>query len=121
MPTKKTSRSRQKTQLQPSFDIFFQLLSDISTVSEAKLFVEDFFTESEKQMFAKRLAILLALKEGNSYEEIRKKYGVSSATISSVAETMSSKGLQLVLQKIETEQWADAWAEKIIKMLGLEK
>ena len=113
--SKKSSDPRVSAHLKNTSDLFLQLLSDLASIQEVKLFVKDFFTKSEQQMFAKRLAILLALKEGKSYDQIRKRYGVSSATISSVAEVMSSKGLQLVVQKIETERWADALADRIMR------
>lgn len=118
MKNKKSSDSRQSNRLKIPTNLLLQLLTDLSSVGEARSFFQDFFTNSERQMFAKRLAILFALKEGKSYEEIRKLYGVSSATISSVAETMSNKGMQLIIQKIETDQWADAWAERIMKIFG---
>lgn len=94
---------------------FFQVTGDLRTGSEARLFLTDFLTESERMTFAKRLAIAVELEDGKSYEEIRKIYGVSSATISSVAEMMSKDGVQLALKKVKTEQWADAWADKILK------
>lgn len=118
MKNKKSSDSRQSNRLKIPTNLLLQLLTDLSSVGEARSFFQDFFTNSERQMFAKRLAILFALNEGKSYEEIRKLYGVSSATISSVAETMSNKGMQLIIQKIETDQWADAWAERIMKIFG---
>lgn len=117
---KKQTSSRPKRLPLPT-DLFLQLLSDFSSISEVKKFFEDFFTSSEQEMFAKRLAVLLALKEGKSYEEIRKNYGVSSATISSVAENMSSDGMQLALQKVEHDQWADDMAEKVMKFFGWKK
>ncbi len=118
MTSKKVPDARLSAHIKVPSELFLQLLSDFSSVSEVKYFVHDFFTASEQHMFAKRLAILLALKEGKSYEEIRKYYGVSSATISSVAENMSTKGMQLILQKVETEKWADALANKIMKFFG---
>ena len=115
--SKKSSDPRISAHLKNTSELFLQLLTDLHSTDEVRIFVRDFFTKSEQQMFAKRLAILLALKSGKSYEQIRKEYGVSSATISSVAEIMSSKGQQLIIQKVETEKWADDLADKIVKWL----
>lgn len=118
MKKKKALDTRPSIRLKTPVNLFLQLLSDLSNVVETRLFFQDFFTTSEQQMFAKRLAILLSLREGKSYEDIRKQYGVSSATISSVAEMMENKGMQLIIQKVETDRWADAWAERIMKLFG---
>lgn len=98
-------------------DRFYQVVGDLRNGDEAKTFLLDFLTRSERATFAKRLSVAIALEEGKSYEEIRKLYGVSSATISSVAEMMISKGMQLAIKKHKTDQWAESWAEKILKKI----
>ena len=128
MPTKKkkstSSKSVKKDNSSLSYqkakkmiDRFYQVVGDLRTGEEAKTFLLDFLTKSERATFAKRLSVAIALDEGKSYEEIRKLYGVSSATISSVAEMMISKGMQLAIKKFQTDQWADNWAEKILKKI----
>lgn len=98
---------------------FYQVVADLRTDEESKVFFLDFLTDSERQTFAKRLAIALELQSGKSYENIRQQYGVSSATISTVAEMMSSPGLQLALKKINTEQWAEEKSKKFMKLFGM--
>lgn len=95
---------------------FFQVISDLRSIKESKIFLLDFLTESERMTFAKRLAIGLELNSGKSYDEVRKMYGVSSATISTVASMMKSQGMKLALQKISTEKWADNMTSKFLKL-----
>jgi hypothetical protein len=40
---------------------------------------------------------------------------VSSATIASVQEFLEKPGFKLALKKMEAEEWANIWAEKIKK------
>lgn len=102
----------------PTEEKFIQLLSDLKLYKDTKTFISDFFTESERETFAKRLAVLESLQNGKSYKDIRSELGVSSATISSIAESMSSKGMQLALRKMQIEAWAEKWSEKLAKIFG---
>lgn len=70
-------------------------------------FLQDFLSETEQQVLAKRLAILHQLHQGKSYEKIKKALQVSSATISSVAEMKGKPGFKLALEKIKLDQWAE--------------
>lgn len=97
---------------------FAQTLADISSYDEALLFLKDFFTESELEAFSKRLATAYWLKKGRSYSNIRENLKVSSATIADVSAMMESKGFELGLSKVEAEEWANIWAEKIKKFVG---
>ncbi len=99
-------------------EAFYQVVSDLRTQKEVKIFSLDFFTDSEREMFAKRLAIAHFLTEGKSYDEIRKTLKVSSATISSVADSLSSKGMSLALEKIQIEAWAEKWAKRVMGWMG---
>jgi len=92
-------------------------LSDFKGEKEVDLFLADFLTDSEFESFAKRLAIAYWLKKGRSYENIRKNLRVSSATIANVQSMMDKDGFKLALKKIEAEEWASAWAQKIQKVL----
>ena len=67
------------------------MLSLIDHPIKMKKFLTNFFSDNELLGFAKRLAIIKALKAGMSYEKIQKKYQVSSATISSVGELKELK------------------------------
>jgi uncharacterized protein YerC len=97
------------------FERFFQVVGDLRNEEESKTFLLDFLTDSERITFAKRLAIGLELQSGKSYEDVRKMYGVSSATISTVASMMKSAGMKLALRKVSTEKWADQMSHKFLK------
>ncbi|MFV1916917.1 MAG: YerC/YecD family TrpR-related protein [Patescibacteria group bacterium] len=95
-----------------------QAISDIKTLEEANTFLEDFLTYSELEALSKRLAIAYWLKKGRSYSNIKTNLKVSSATVATVQSMMGSEGLQLALKKIEAEEWANKWAEKIKKFVS---
>jgi len=94
-----------------------QTLADLKDLDEVETFLKDFFTESEYEAFSKRLAISYWLKKGRSYANIKQNLKVSSATVASVQSMMESKGFQLALKKIEAEEWANVWSEKIKKFI----
>lgn len=96
---------------------FSQLIADIKTPEEADMFFKDFFNQSEYETFIKRLAIAYWLKKKRSYNNIKNNLKISSATIASIQNTMVSEGIKLALKKIEAEEWANVWAEKIDKLL----
>lgn len=101
---------------------FAQTLTDFKDLDEVYTFLKDFFTEKELEAFSKRLAVAYWLKKGRSYENIRENLKVSSATIAEVSSTMEKEGFKLAIKKIEAEEWANQWAEKIGKAgLGIKK
>lgn len=99
---------------------FFQVIADLRNEEESKVFLLNFLTDSERITFAKRLAIGLELESGKSYEDVRKMYGVSSATISTVAGMMKTDGMKIALKKIHAEKWADQMSDKFLKAFGVE-
>lgn len=113
----KKSGSSTSSHIKKTIELFYEVVGDLRNGSEAKTFLLDFFTDSERLSFAKRLAVAIELEKKESYEAIRKKYGVSTATISSVAEMMASKGMQIALEKVRNEEWAEKWAIKLLKMV----
>ncbi len=97
--------------------VFSQTIADLKDITEAKVFLNDFFNESENEAFSKRLAIAYWLKKKRSYNNIKENLKVSSATIASVQSAMNKQGYKLALKKIEAEEWANQWAEKIKKFV----
>lgn len=95
-----------------------QALSDLKDLDEAEIFLHDFLTASEFEAFSKRLAIAYWLKKGRSYANIKQNLKVSSATVANVANMMEREGFKLALKKIEAEEWANVWAEKIKNFVG---
>lgn len=94
-----------------------QAIADLKDAEEADKFLSDFFTESEYEAFAKRLAVAYWLKKKRSYSNIKDNLKVSSATIAAVQNDMQKAGFKLLLKKVEAEEWANRWAEKIRKII----
>jgi uncharacterized protein YerC len=100
------------------YAIFYQLIADIKSVDEAQKLFNDILSETEREVITKRLAIAIFLDKDRSYENIKSTLKVSSATIATVQEMMGNPGIQLALQKIKAEEWADEWAGKITSIVG---
>lgn len=98
--------------------LFYQTLADIKSPEEAKTFVNDFLSETERDNLAKRLAIAYWLKKGRSYKNIKDNLKVSSATVAAVQTIVNKKGIETALKKLEAEEWASEWSEKIKKIVG---
>jgi len=99
------------------YNLFYQLITDIRNLNEAEIFLRDFLTENELEVLAKRLAIIYYLSQNRSYGEIKKTLAVSSTTISSVNRLIKKEGIQLALKKIQAEEWATKWTQKISKIM----
>lgn len=97
---------------------FAQTLVDFKNLSEGEIFLNNFFTKAEVETFAKRLAIAYWLKKGRSYSNIKENLKVSSATIADVSSLLGNPGFSLAIKKIEAEEWANQWADKIKKFIG---
>jgi uncharacterized protein YerC len=100
-------------------EMFVQTLVDIRGIDDAKKFLEDFFTDSEYETFAKRLAIGYWLKKGRSYVNIKDNLKVSSATIASVQEMIAKDGFKEAIKRTEADEWANVWSEKIKKFVKI--
>jgi uncharacterized protein YerC len=111
-----------KNKLNPIFKkeiikTFIQTLDDLNGVNEKETFLYDFFNDVELETYTKRLAIAYWLKKGRSYENIKNNLKVSSATIATVEKLMDTQGFKLALKKMEAEEWANVWSEKIKKII----
>src|SRR3972149_6409936 len=94
-----------------------QTLADFKDPKDVEVFLNDFFNASELETFAKRLAISYWLKKGRSYTNIKDNLKVSSATIAVIQSVMDKPGFKLALKKIEAEEWANQWADRIKKFV----
>lgn len=113
----RTSKSNLHSSLKKEIlNSLFQTLEDMKDKSEIKLFLEDFFNDIELETYSKRLAIAYWLKKKRSYENIKNNLKVSSATIATVEKQLTSDGFKLALKKMEAEEWANVWSEKIKKL-----
>lgn len=96
-------------------DDFILLLSQLRGQAETKLFFYDFFTKTERVMFAKRLAVALMIRKGFQYKDIQYILHVSSATISKMINWMDQggDGLKKALDKLIREEHMEAFWRKI--------
>lgn len=90
-----------------------QVVVDINSQEEAERFLKDFFTKAELQVFSKRFAIVYWLKKERSYENIKRNLKVSSATIAGMTKLLKKEGIKNAIKKMEAEEWANKWVEKI--------
>ncbi|MEJ2441396.1 MAG: Trp family transcriptional regulator [Patescibacteria group bacterium] len=95
-----------------------QTFADFKDLKEVETFLTNFFTDSEVETFAKRLAVAYWLKKGRSYSNIKENLKVSSATIAEISSMIDNPGFSLAVKKIEAEEWANQWATKIKKFIG---
>lgn len=113
--SKKQINPNLKNQL---YRLVYQVVADIRSEKEAKIFLKEILTENELEILVKRLGTAYYLDKGRSYSNIKTNLHLSSATISTVAEQMrKGKGFEIVLKKIRADEWASRWAKKINKGL----
>jgi TrpR-related protein YerC/YecD len=81
------------------FDELFEAVLKLKSVKDCRKFFEDVCTIKEIQDMTQRLEVAALLKQGNNYQEVSKKTGASTATISRVNKCLNygSGGYNLVL------------------------
>ncbi len=115
--SKKTLNSKFEKEIKQTFS---KIIADISSPEKAEKFLRDFLTSSEYLALSKRLAIIKELDKGSSYQEIKQKVKVSSATIANIQSQLENKnsGIQMALQYIKANEWATKWTEKITNLFN---
>jgi uncharacterized protein YerC len=114
MPFKSKTNVYLEAQIKKTLD---QLVADINSPQEARHFLSTFLNEDEYLKFAKRVAVSYWLHKKRTYSNIKTNLKVSSATISKVQKTSDNEGTKIALKKIETDEWANVWSEKIKKYI----
>ncbi len=94
---------------------FSQMIEDLKDKKEIETFLKDFFDEHELEIYTKRMAIAYWLKKGRNSENIKRNLLATSKEISLAKESLKKDGIKLALKKIEAEEWANQWVEKIQK------
>lgn len=100
-------------------DDFLWVLQAIRNLQDVKAFYYDFFTKTERVMFAKRLAVAMMLHQKFSYDEIVYILHVSTSTINRVSEWLDKGGegtKKLLEKRIRSEDMEVFW-KKIEKTL----
>jgi uncharacterized protein YerC len=88
------------------FNLFITTLADQSDKGKLSKFVNDFFSPTEKIMFAKRLAMAVLVTKGHDYESIRRILKVSPPTIAKLSLKIQygGEGLRPVIESIFKKQ-----------------
>ncbi len=97
--------------------MFLGVLVDIHHPEEIETILKILLTDSERLVILKRLGIAIYLDKGRSYENIKNNLKVSSATIATVADSLSAQGMQKIIQKIKADKWAQETSNKIVKSI----
>lgn len=94
---------------------FVQMLDDLKSPKEIESFLTDFFDDKELEKYIKRLATAYWLKKGRDKENIKRNLLATPKEISEGQKSLKKEGIKLALKKIEAEEWANIWAERIKK------
>lgn len=86
-------------------DLLMKALLSLKTTEEAYRFCEDVLTVKEIMSITQRLEVAVMLKHKVTYQEIAKKTGASTATISRVNRSLlyGADGYSLVLEQIDPD------------------
>lgn len=90
-------------------DLLCQTLLRLETAEECHRFLQDLCTVSELKAMEQRLEVAMYLREGMIYQDILKRTGASSATISRVNRCLQygAEGYQTILPRVD-----DFWEEE---------
>ncbi|MFW7381857.1 MAG: YerC/YecD family TrpR-related protein [Oligoflexus sp.] len=86
-----------------ALDDLFASLTKLRSSDEFKAFFDDLCTPAELRSMADRWRVARLLKQGISYRTINERTGVSTATITRVARSMTygANGYQILLKRLE--------------------
>ena len=87
-------------------DLLMKAVLELNTEEEAYRFFEDICTIAELKSIAQRLEVAALLRNKVTYQEIVRKTGASSATISRVNRALlyGAEGYEQVLSALETKE-----------------
>ena len=91
------------------------MVDDLKDKHEIEMFLTDFFSYDEFEKYIKRLAITYWLKKGRDKENIKRNLLASPKEISEAQSMLKKEGIKLAIKKIEADEWANVWSEKIKK------
>lgn len=95
---------------------FAQMIADFTKPSEIESFLTDFFNEKELDKYIKRIAVAYWLKKGRDSQNIKRNLAASQKEIAEAQASLKKEGIKLALKKIEAEEWANVWSERIKKL-----
>lgn len=84
-------------------DLLYQSLLQLQSVEECRRFLQDLCTVSELKAMEQRIEVAMYLRDGMIYQDILKRTGASSATISRVNRCLQygAEGYQAILPRME--------------------
>lgn len=90
-------------------DLLYESLLQLKNVEECRRFMEDLCTVTELKAMRQRIEVAMYLRDGLIYQDILKRTGASSATISRVNRCLQygAEGYQTVLPRLDP-----LWEEK---------
>jgi uncharacterized protein YerC len=91
------------------------MLEDLRNQKEIETFLIDFFDNKELEKYTKRLAVAYWLKKGRDKANIMQNLHASLGDVKRTKKLLNKEGIKLALKKIEAEEWANQWSEKIKK------
>lgn len=92
---------------------FVQMVEDLKDKKEIGKFLSDFFSEDELETYIKRISIAYWIKKGRDDENIKRNLLATPKEIKIAREMLKKEGVKLAIKKIEAEEWANQWVEKI--------
>ncbi len=101
------------------FTLFWDYLANLRDSNAIKEFLESLLSYPEQVMLSKRLAIVLLLARGYSYNDIDKHLKVSKATAASIHRRIliGSPGFTNAARRILTKERRAAWWDELEKLL----
>ena len=92
------------------FSLFPQFLYKMTKQGHQGLLVDSFFTNTEKTIFAKRIAIAFMLVKGYKYSDIVSKIKVSQGTVAKISEALRVHS-EVIVKELESIAKEDAFNE----------
>src|SRR5258706_10774303 len=92
---------------------FIQMIKDLKNTDEIEIFITDFFDDTELEKYVKRISIAYWLKKGRDHENIKRNLGATQKEIIEAGKSLKKNGIKLAIKKIEAEEFANVWAQKI--------
>ena len=90
-----------KKQYKSDFNAFYKAVLSLKTIEECSAFFSDVCTIQELEALAQRMEVAIRLKKGESYLDINKETGVSTATISRVSKYLNygAGGYEIAIER----------------------
>ena len=92
------------------FSLFPQFLYRLTSKGKQNILIDTFFTNTEKIVVAKRVAIAFMLVKGYRYDQIVNKIKVSHGTVAKIAESLKTHD-HLITEELEKIAKEDAFSD----------